>query len=432
MENQVNSFGANEGILSLCLGYLAILVNHSRIIIFSCIAVMLLTWIFLFCKPNEYTATTRILPPQQNLTLSGQLMDSLGGGGKSITNVGNSSGMGSIAASVLGFKSPGDLYVGMMTGETIYDRIIDRFNLIKVYKVKSIDKARKLLNKYAVIGVNRKDGIISIKVTAFSPAQAAEMANAFVEELNRLLRGLTVQEAKGRLAFLEEERLRASQNLAKAEEALRCFSEKNSVLQIDTQTKGVLEYIAKIRAEIDAKEVNLQVLRQQATPLNPDMVRLETEIKGLKEKLRTAESEQDNYLTNICMPTGKTPGLALEYIRLYREQKFQEGLYQLYIRLAEVARLDIVRNAEIIYVIDVAKPPINRSNQRLSRSIANGCWVFFGMVAFFLAKNRLSSLSLSHNNKQRLEFITQCFMEQWNVLAKVINIFIRNKKLFNK
>ena len=180
------------------------------------------------------------------------------------------------------------------------------------------------------------------------------------------------QEASERLAFLEKERVQATNNLAKAEEALRTFSEKNSVLQIDAQTRGAIEYIAKLRGEIDAKEVQIQVLRQQATPFNYDVVRLETESKGLKEKLRTAETQYGDCVSNVCLPSSKAPAIGLEYLRLFREAKFQESLYLLYVKLVETARMDMARNFAVIQVLDPGIPPQKKSNKRLFPALLAG------------------------------------------------------------
>ena len=141
-----------------------------------------------------------------------------------------------------------------------------------------------------------------------------------------------------------------------------------------------------MRAEIDAKEVSIQVLRQQATPFNYDMVRLETEIKGLKEKLRSAEVQKENCLGDVCLPTSKAPSLGLDYLRLFREVKFQESLYQLFNRLVEVARLDLARNVAVIQVLDPGLPPERRANQRLPVAILAGTITFLLMifVAFWL------------------------------------------------
>lgn len=394
------------------IDYLIILMKYSRLIIFVSVAVTVVTYLILFLLPNKYTATARLLPPQQNLTLSGQILDSLGGGGVTQGAAGGSSAW-SMGASLLGLKSPCDLYVGMMTGQTVMDRIIARFDLKKLYKVNYIEDARKILSKYSKITYGRKDNIISVEVNATSPDRAAKMANAFCEELGKLLHDLSIQEAKGRLAFLENERLKTSQNLNKAEEAVRSFSEKNSVLQIDTQTKGALQYIAKLRAEIDSREVSIQVLRQQATSFNYDVVRLETEIKGLKEKLRTAECQYDNNsLGEVCLPTNKTPSLALEYMRLYREAKFQESLYQLYIKLVEIARMDLARDVAVIQVIDTAKPPEKRSNKRALPAIMAGMLTFFLIIFVILGREQLRNRTIGEDEAKK-KSILKDYLTPW-------------------
>lgn len=389
------------------LEHLNVLAKHSRLIIFTSAAVTVLVFVIMVILPNKYEATARLMPPSQNLTLSAQILDTLGGGSLTPGGAGGGMGaMGGMAATLLGLKSPGDLYAGMMKSNTIFDRIIKRFDLRKVYHVKYIEDARKELEKNADINAGKKDGIINVEVTSDTPKRAAEMANAFVEELDQLLQRIATQEAKGRLAFLERERLQSSKKLAEAEESLRQFSEKNSVLQIDTQTKGVLEYIARLRAEIDSKEVGIQVLRQQATPYNFDVVRMETEIKGLREKLRTVETQYDNCVSDVCLPSNKAPGLALKYIRFYREVKFQEALNQLLLKLVEIARLDLVRDNAVIQVVDYAKPPEKRSNRRGFPAVAAGIVAFFVMIFVVIG---LEHIKNKEDNLQRLKKIKESF-----------------------
>jgi len=320
-----------------------------------------------------------------------------------------------MAASLLGLKSAGDMYVAMMTSETVLDHIIARFHLMKLYKTRYLADARKALSQNTKIIAGKKDSIIVIEVTAATPKLAAEMANAFIEELDRLLRSLALQEAKGQLAFLEKERLQASQKLTKAEESVRLFSEQNSVLQIDTQTRGAIEYIARLRAEIDAKDVSIQVLRQQATPFNYDVVRMETEVKGLKEKLRAAEAQRENCVSDVCLPTNKAPTLGLEYLRLFREAKFQESLYQLYTRLVAIAHLDMVRDVAVVQVLAPAMPPERRSNKRLLPSILAGILSFFIMSFVAFGLEHLQNMNTKEDGVQRLSILKD-YLQPWNEL----------------
>lgn len=414
----------------LLLDYLIFLAKYSRMIIFVSVAVTVLNYLYLFCSPNTYKATARLLPPQQNLTMSAQLLEGMKGGVSPGAGPGGpGGGMGAITSSLLGLRSPGDMYVGMMTIEPVFDHIISRFHLMELYKTKSLESARKALSRSVNVYLGRKDGIIGVEVASATPKLAAELANAFIEELDWLLKGLALQEAEGRLAFLEKERLQASQHLAKAEESVRLFSERNSVLQIDTQTRGAIEYIARLRAEIDTKEVSIQVMRQQATPLNYDLVRMETEIKGLKEKLRSAESQMENCVSDVCLPSGKAPGLALEYLRLFREAKFQESLYQLYTRLVEVARLDMVRDVAVVQALSLAMPPETRSTTRLLPSILAGIITFCAMIVVAFGLEYMQRLNNREDDVQRLSVLNDHLRAWTDMLIRMKNNIPFKRKL---
>jgi len=422
MDKQVNKADLNNDELHM-LDYVITLAKYSRMIIFSSLAATVLAFLIAFILPNKYTATGRILSPQQNYTLSGQILDMLGGGNSSGASS-SSMAMGGMAA-LLG-KTPGDFYVAMLKSNTVLDNVISRFNLMALYKAKNIENARDILLKNTEIKVAKESDIIVISFTNNNPRLSAEIANAFIEELDKLLQGISIQEAKSRLVFLEKERLQTSQNLTKAEESLRLFSEKNNVLQIDTQTRGALEYIARLRAEIDAKEVSIKVLRQQATPFNYDVVRLETEVAGLKEKLHTAEVQQANCYSNVCIPTDKAPSLGLEYFRLFRDFKYQDGLYQLLSKLVEIARMDMVRNILVVRVVDTAKKPSRKSNSRLIPGLIFGIITIMLMivVAFILEHAE----HLQKDDIYRFSLIKH-YLHPWeSMFIKIKNVFLCLKK----
>jgi tyrosine-protein kinase Etk/Wzc len=404
--------------------FLIVLVKYSRTIIFATLAATVLTYLYLFSSANSYQATARLLPPQQNLTMVAQLLETLGGGvipGKT----GGSGGMGSIG-SLLGLKSPSDFYVGLLTSDSVMDRVIEQFNLLQVYKVQYLEQARdNLRKKAAAFRVGKTDGIITVTVTDLDRERCAAIANAFVDGLDKLLQMMVAQEAKGRLVFLENELTKANLNLAKTEEALRTFSEKNSVIQIDTQTRGTLEYVARLRAEIDTKEVQIRVLRYQATPRNAEMIRLEMELNGLKENLQAVECNQVPG-SDICLTTSKVPTLGMEYIRLYREVKFQEGLYHLYTKMVEMARVDMVRDVAVVQLIDRAKPPGMRSNKRLGPTLLSGM-VFFVLMVIGVWCREVWETNRSQRASARWTLLLS-YLEPWRQNGKrILSLFKRKK-----
>ena len=415
-----------EGEVNL-LDYVIILAKYSRKIIFSTLIIGMLTYGFLRLVTVQYTAVARFRPPQQNLTLSGNLLKGIGGSG--LESYDMMGGMWGMASQMLGLKTGTELYVEILTGNTIYDRIIERFNLKERFQIKIIEYVRGKLDGMVFIKDEQK-GLISVEVTDKDPQFAAVMANAFVEELHNLLQGLTRQEAATHLGYLEEERAKATTNLAKAEVELRCFSEKSNVLQIDAQARQMIEYIARLRATIDFKEVELGVLRNKATPYNFDSQKLETEIKGLREKLRTIESEENTtaLCSDVMLSAKRVPSLALEYLRLFREAKYQEGIYTLYCKLVELARIDQTRDSAIVYVVDKATPPTLKSKPKrtLVTLVVMGI-AFFLLLFFFFAKEYWLKLRESEANTERLDQL-RSHLHEWDREVSWL-MFLPNKLL---
>jgi capsule polysaccharide export protein KpsE/RkpR len=428
MDEPVNKTRPSEDEVFL-LDYLIILAKHSRMIIFVSAAATLLIYGLLFCSPNSYKAKALILLPQQNMTLSAQLLDDLGA--RVSPGVGGG-GLGGGMASLLGLKTPGEMYTSMLQSDPVLDNIVTRFRLMDIYESKYLEEARETLKKNVDFTPGSKDNIVGIEVTCTTPELAAEIANVFIKELDQLLQRMSIQETEGRLAFLQKQRLRASQDLNKAQESLRQFSEEKSVLHLETQTKLAVEYIARLRAEIDVREVSIQVLRQRATPLNYEVVRVEAEIKGLREKLRSAESQIGDCVSDVCMPASKTPDLAMKYLDLFREAKFQEGLYTLYSKLVEFAHLDMSRDVSVIQVVALAIPPERRSNKRLLPALVVGTIIFFMMVLIAFGLEYWQNANKREDDAQRLTLL-KGYLTPWaNVLIRMKNIFGFKRKSTEK
>ena len=257
------------------------------------------------------------------------------------------------------------------------------------------------------------------------------MANAFVATLDMVLQDIANQEGTSRLAFLEKERRKTSQHLIKVEENLRRFSEKSGVLQIEAQTRGALEYIATLRASIDAKEVQIQVMQQQATPVNYDIIRLETELKGLKNKLQEVETQrtQDPRQADNMITTSKVPALGLEYIRLYREVKYQEALFQLYSKLVELAHLDTVRDLTVLQIVDRAHPPEKKSKpKRLLFTMLVVAVTFFFMIFVAFAKEYFSIQTQADDGSFRFRQL-HGYSTFWRQDAKRLIGWLKRKKI---
>jgi len=325
--------------------------------------------------PQWYTATTRILPPQQGQSTAAAMLSQLGGG------------IGGLAGGALGIKNPTDLYVGMLRSDTVADALVARFDLKKVYGQELLVDARKALREHARFAGD-KAGIITIEVEARDPRLAADLANGCVEELHRLTSTLAVTEAAQRRVFFERQLQQTKDKLADAEVKLRQAMEQGGLVSVDAQGRAAVETVARLRAQVSVKEVQIGAMRAYATPSNPDMMRAEQEVAALRRELGRLESGGRGEGTEEA--AGGPSGVG--NIRLLRELKYQEVMFELMAKQYELARVDESKEAPIVQVMDRAAPPERRSSPRRALIvIVTFATALFGAVAVALARQAASS-----------------------------------------
>jgi len=313
--------------------------------------VAIVATIIVLFLPNTYTAISTILPPQQKQSALNSMLGQIGA-------------IAGLSGGDLGLRNPDDVFVAMLTSRTIADNLVNRFDLRKVYRVRRYQDARKKLKQNSEI-IATKEGLISISVTDHDPKRAAEIANAYVQEVYNLNQGLALTEASQRRLFYERQIKAEQQELSSAELALRQVQEKSGLLQPDAQGRTMIASIADLRAQVAAHEVQLQTMRSYATANNPDLQRAETELTGMRVQL--AKLEHSNAAAgngNIAIPARQMPEAELEYLRRSREVKYHEALYDFLGKQLEAARIDEAQNAVLVQVVDTAVAPERKSGPK--------------------------------------------------------------------
>ena len=321
--------------------------------------------------PVYYKAETRILPPQEKgSNLAAQLM-------------GQAGGLIALAGGAAGVKSQGELFVAMTKSRTVLDRMVDRFDLMKLYKGKYREDARKNLVESLTVREDRKSGIISLMVEDRDPKRAADMANAFVEELKSLAGGMALSEAGQRRMFFEDQLRQTKVSLASAEEEVKGFQQRTGMIQVDAQARAIIEGIARLRAGIAVKEVEAKVLRSFATAQNPDLQRVEEEIRALRIELEKVETSKGHGFDPL-MPSGRVPEMGTEYLRKLRQLKYNETIFELLSKQYELAKLEEARDAVVIQVIDRAVPPERKSRPHKAPIVLLATVAMFLLSAFIV------------------------------------------------
>jgi uncharacterized protein involved in exopolysaccharide biosynthesis len=297
--------------------------------------------------PIRYMATTVILPPQQNGSTGAAMMAQLS----------NLSAMAGVGASALGIKNPNDLQVALLKSRTVEDAMAARFHLQALYHTKYLSSARRIWEKKTFIDSGLKDGLIRLSVTDRDPRRAAEMANGWVEEYRRLSAILAVNEASGRRLFFERQVTDARDNLAHAEEEMKQTEQRTGVIEMDGQTHAMIAAAAMLRAQVAAKQVEIQAMRQFAAEENPDLERARQELSSLEAQLAAMDVAHERRRGDLVAPQGTASQAGLEYARALREVKYRETVVSLLMRLQEMARIDEARQGSQAQIVDAAAIP---------------------------------------------------------------------------
>jgi uncharacterized protein involved in exopolysaccharide biosynthesis len=233
-----------------------------------------------------------------------------------------------------------------------------------VYKDKlRVDTLRDLESLTEIIA--GKDGVISVSVEDRDPGRAATIANAYVDELTKLTKTLAVTDAGKRRLFFEQEVRTANDDLAAAEQALKHTEETTGLIQLDNQSKVMLQSYADLRAQVAAREVQVQSMRSYATSENPDLIRAEQELSALRSQVARFEGGEGGHSSaNIAL--SKVPSAGLEYVRKLRDVKYREALLELLTKQYEIARIDESKDASFIQVLDQAVAPERKSRPHRS------------------------------------------------------------------
>ena len=340
----------------------------------------------MFLIPNRYTAEAVLNPPDMNPVSGLSLLIGM--------KSGLASGLGSQMSDVLGLSSPGQIYIRTLETRTIEDALIKRFDLQRVYKMRSMEDARKRLASSSKFSEDRKSSVIEIDVTDHDPNRASQIANAYAEELGKVNAEMASDAGQRERAYFEAQLQAAERDLQSATQGLGDFGRKNAALDVDAAGKGIADAIGLLQGQIIASEATLKGMRALYTAENPNVQQMEAQISEMKRQLAelggAAESSRNGAHSSAQDSEPSLAhlwGTAPSYMDLYGQVKLKAAIVETLTEQFEIAKLRETRHISDIQVLDPAVPPIKKSGpHRALISMAVGFLVFCGLCARTLFK----------------------------------------------
>jgi len=334
-----------------------------------------------FLLPKQYDSTTRLMPPDSQSTSSAAMIASIAE---------RAGSLGALSADLMGLKNSGATFVGILQSRTVLDRLVQRFNLKKIYRRRLEVDARERLAENTRISEDRKSGIISITVTDRDPQRAASLAAAYVDELNQLVMDLNTSAAHRERVFLEERLKGVKQDLQSAEGDFSQFASKSGAIDIKEQGRAMVEAAASLQGQLIAAESQLEGLRQIYTDSNIRVRSIRARITELRLQLqklggtsKDTDSSGDDMTSNSPYPTiRQLPILGVPYADKFRQLKVEEAVFEALTKQYELAKVQEAKEIPTVKILEVPEVPEKKSfpPRLLIMFLGTLCTIMVGVV----------------------------------------------------
>ena len=358
--------------------------------------------------PSRYEATTQLMPPenQSGGGAAAFLAAAAGRGGS-----GSGSGLAGLAGDLLGTKNSGALFVGILSSRTVQDRLIEEFDLRREYSDSKMEDARTDLAKHTGVTEDRKSGIISVSVWDHNPQRAANMAGAYVKELDRLVAQVSTSAARRERIFLEGRLHAVKQDLDASAVKFSEFASKNTAIDIPAQGKAMVEAAATLQGQLIFAESELHGLEAIYTDQNVRVKALRARVSELRSQLGKigGESGTAGALSSKSDPSlypsiRQLPVLGVTYADLYQQTKIQATVFELLTQQYELAKVQEAKEIPSVKVLDAAVVPTKKSFPPVGAFTAVGTALFLlGACAWIFVNRSYAAIDPQDPRKQLAE-----------------------------
>jgi uncharacterized protein involved in exopolysaccharide biosynthesis len=308
---------------------------------------------------NQYTSTAQLMPPDSQALSNTSMLSALAG----TDSIGPS-----LAGGLMSARTPGGTFIGILDSQTAQDDIINRFDLRRVYHCKFYIDARNKLTEKTTIAEDKKSGIISISVTDRDPNRARDIAEAYVEELDKLVNSLSTSSARREREFLEQRLKSIKTDLDASSVALSQFSSHNATLNPQSQGQALFESATRLQGELITAQSEMSGLKAMYSDDNVRVREARARVDELQSQLRKmgsiggiadgADLKADQSYPSIR----ELPILGVTYSDLYRKMVMQGTLYETLTKQYELAKVQEAKEIPPIKVLDEPDVPERKSS----------------------------------------------------------------------
>jgi uncharacterized protein involved in exopolysaccharide biosynthesis len=319
-------------------------------------ALGLIVSVVLAWRLPKYESTVQIMPPDNAASGLAAL---------ALPALSKTPSLGGLAGDLMGGKTTGAVFIKVLESRTIQDDLIGRFNLRRRNFNKYseyLEDARSRLGSRTTITEDKKSGVIAVSVRDHDPGLATALANAYVDELDKVMAKVSTSAARRERIFIEQRLIEETQNLEAAEQKFSQFASANMALDVPQQTRVTVEAAARLQGELIAVRGQLEAAKQLYTADNIKVKSIQAHVNELERELGKINSGKSVTAAGLDQSSPypsvrKLPILGVRWADLYRDTKTHETVVELLTQQYELSRIQEAKEIATVKVLDPASSP---------------------------------------------------------------------------
>lgn len=351
---------------------LSTLWQHHRLIAIITGSAAVLSIIISLLLSNWYMAETRLLLPGKS---GSGLLFGLASGN-----------LPTSATSLLGNVS-GDYqrYLAILDSRTVKESVVEAFDLEQVYELEDAEAPRveavEMLGDNVEFVVDEIYNYLAIQVYDKDPERAAEMANFFVDQLNRVNTELASQNAGAYRRMVEQRYFVSESKLDSLNEALREVQALSGVVDLTAQAQAFLEGATKWRFSVHAAEIDYERLRYMYGDQNSLVRSAQRAIESANMRYQAALAGQER-----LMPVSQDSlaDLTHKFLELEVDRLVQVKVLEVLRPALEEALLEEEREEEAVQVVDEGVPPVEKARPWRALIVVSSTMSGFILAAMYV------------------------------------------------
>jgi len=335
---------------------------HKKFLVLFIGISVIITGIYSFIIPQQFSATATVLPPEEE-----------GGSGGLSSFLQSISGGISLGGLAKGTKI--ELYLEMLTSRTVARHIVEKCELKKIedFQIENEDILYDMVRNLLEVESNRS-GLMIVTATIptpylpnakdkiFAAELSANISNAAVEGLDFLNREKSISKARKKKEFISRVLVKNKIMLDSVDAEMEEFQKENKVLAIDEQTQAILDNAVGVGVELTKAEVELGTAQQEYEPASPILKAYQRRVNDLKNQYEKTQIGGLIPTDKFSIPLSDIPALVRKYTNLLRDQKIMTQVI-LYLETQKYQEA-IQEGSDIptLQTLDPAFPPYKKSS----------------------------------------------------------------------